>query len=66
MPPDQNQRDRQEVRFGQSRSLSGSCWKELYLLPVQGSEAQWYKNVLKNPSIRIDARGVEAELLAPI
>jgi len=34
--------------------------KNLYLLPVQGSDTQWYKNVLRNPSIRIDARGVEA------
>jgi deazaflavin-dependent oxidoreductase (nitroreductase family) len=31
----------------------------LYLLPVQGSETQWYKNVLKNPSIRINARGAD-------
>ena len=36
----------------------------LYLLPVRGSDTQWYKNVLKNPSIRIDARGAEAELKA--
>jgi deazaflavin-dependent oxidoreductase (nitroreductase family) len=36
--------------------------EKLYLLPVHGSETQWYKNVLRNPSIRIDARGVEAEL----
>jgi hypothetical protein len=35
--------------------------EKLYLLPVQGSETQWYKNMIKNPSIRIDARGVEAE-----
>jgi deazaflavin-dependent oxidoreductase (nitroreductase family) len=34
--------------------------EKLYLLPVRGSDTQWYKNVLKNPSIRIDARGVEA------
>ncbi len=34
----------------------------LYLLPVQGSETQWYKNVLKNPSVRIDARGADAEV----
>jgi deazaflavin-dependent oxidoreductase (nitroreductase family) len=34
--------------------------EKLYLLPVQGSETQWYKNVLKNPSIRIDARDAEA------
>ena len=38
--------------------------KKLYLLPVQGSDTQWYKNVLQNPSIRIDARGVEAEFRA--
>ena len=37
---------------------------DLYLLPVEGSDTQWYKNVLKNPSIRIDARGAEAELRA--
>ncbi len=32
----------------------------LYLLPVRGSDTQWYKNVLNNPQIRIDARGAEA------
>jgi deazaflavin-dependent oxidoreductase (nitroreductase family) len=37
---------------------------KLYLLPVQGSDTQWYKNVLNNPSIRIDARGAEAKLQA--
>jgi deazaflavin-dependent oxidoreductase (nitroreductase family) len=36
----------------------------LYLLPVQGSATQWYQNVLKNPSIRIDARGVGAKVQA--
>ena len=36
----------------------------LYLLPVQGSDTQWYKNVLHNPSIWIDARGAEAEFRA--
>lgn len=35
---------------------------KLYLLPVYGSDTQWYRNVLKNPSIRIDARGAEAEV----
>src|SRR5207244_4754289 len=38
--------------------------EKLYLLPVRGSDTQWYKNVLQNPSIRIDARGVEAEFRA--
>jgi len=37
---------------------------KLYLLPVSGSDTQWYKNVLKNPTIRIDARDVEAEFRA--
>jgi hypothetical protein len=27
---------------------------------VLGSDTQWYKNVLKKPSIRIDAGGAEA------
>ena len=40
--------------------------KKLYLLPVQGSDTQWYKNVLQNPSIRIDARGTEAVRATPI
>jgi len=35
---------------------------KLYLLPVKGSDTQWYKNVLKNPIIRIEARGAEAEV----
>jgi deazaflavin-dependent oxidoreductase (nitroreductase family) len=38
----------------------------LYLLPVRGSETQWYKNVLTNPSIRIDARGAEGEFRAKL
>ncbi len=37
---------------------------KLYLLPVKGSDTQWYKNVLANPQIRIDARGSEAALNA--
>jgi deazaflavin-dependent oxidoreductase (nitroreductase family) len=37
---------------------------KLFLLPVSGSDTQWYKNVLKKPSIGIDARGVEAKLRA--
>jgi deazaflavin-dependent oxidoreductase (nitroreductase family) len=38
--------------------------EKLLLLPVRGSDTQWYKNVLKNPSIRIDARGVGEEFRA--
>ena len=51
------------------RTISIPVWfvlesDKLYLMPVQGSDTQWYKNVLKNPSIRIDALGVEAEFRA--
>jgi deazaflavin-dependent oxidoreductase (nitroreductase family) len=51
------------------RTISNPVWfvadgGKLYLLPVKGSDTQWYKNVVKNPSIRIDARGEEAELQA--
>ena len=49
------------------RTISIPVWfvledDKLYLLPVQGSDTQWYKNVLNNPMIRIDARGAEAEV----
>jgi deazaflavin-dependent oxidoreductase (nitroreductase family) len=51
------------------RPISNPVWfvlegGTLYLLPVQGSDTQWYKNVRKNPKIRIDARGAEAEFQA--
>jgi deazaflavin-dependent oxidoreductase (nitroreductase family) len=38
----------------------------LDLLPVQGSETEWFKNVQKNPSIRISARGEEGEFRAKV
>jgi hypothetical protein len=38
--------------------------EKLSLLPVRGSGMQWFKNLLQNPSIGIDARGVEAEFRA--
>ncbi len=38
--------------------------QKLYLLPVQGSDTQWYKNVLEKSTIRIDARGVREEFRA--
>lgn len=37
---------------------------KLYLLPVQGSDTQWYKNVRKNPWIGIDVRGLGGEFRA--
>lgn len=32
---------------------------ELYLLPVTGSDSQWYKNVLSNPMVRLAAGDAE-------
>jgi deazaflavin-dependent oxidoreductase (nitroreductase family) len=31
----------------------------LYLLPVQGSDTNWYRNVLKNPTVKITTHGQE-------
>jgi deazaflavin-dependent oxidoreductase (nitroreductase family) len=51
------------------RTISNPVWfvwddDKLYLLPVQGSDTQWYKNVLKNPAMKIEAGGVKAEVKA--
>ena len=51
------------------RTISQPVWfvwdnDRLYLLPVKGSDTQWYKNVLKDPLIRIDTRGADAEFQA--
>ena len=51
------------------RTISQPVWfvyddDKVYLLPVRGSDTQWYKNVLKDPSIRIDARGADAKVQA--
>jgi deazaflavin-dependent oxidoreductase (nitroreductase family) len=51
------------------RTISRPVWFVLegdtvFLLPVKGSETEWYKNVLHNPEIRISARGKEGKLKA--
>jgi deazaflavin-dependent oxidoreductase (nitroreductase family) len=51
------------------RTISQPVWfvwddDKVYLLPVRGSETQWYKNVLKHSSVRIEARGADAECKA--
>jgi deazaflavin-dependent oxidoreductase (nitroreductase family) len=51
------------------RSISNPVWfvldgDKLYLVPVQGSDTQWYKNVLKNSKMRIKTNGVEGEFKA--
>jgi deazaflavin-dependent oxidoreductase (nitroreductase family) len=44
------------------RSLTYPVWftldgDKLYLIPVKGSDTEWYKNVRKRPSIRLTSRG---------
>ena len=51
------------------QKLSNPVWfvfedGKLYLVPVRGSETQWYRNVLQNPSIWADARGAESKFQA--
>ena len=51
------------------RAITNPVWfvleeDKLYLLPVSGSDTQWYKNVLSNPSIRIDAGSAKGEFKA--
>jgi deazaflavin-dependent oxidoreductase (nitroreductase family) len=51
------------------RTISQPVWfvvdgEKIYLLPVRGSDTQWYKNVLKKPTIRIAAGGADVELQA--
>jgi deazaflavin-dependent oxidoreductase (nitroreductase family) len=48
------------------RTISIPVWfvfeaPQLYLLPVQGTNTQWYKNVQKKPSLRINVGDVSAE-----
>lgn len=43
------------------REITNPVWfvredKKLHLLPVRGSDSDWYKNVLKRPTIRLTAR----------
>jgi deazaflavin-dependent oxidoreductase (nitroreductase family) len=44
------------------REISNPVWfvledDTLYLLPVRGSDSDWYRNVLKTPTIRVSAGG---------
>ena len=54
------------------RKISSPVWfvlegsDTLYLLPVQGSDSQWYKNVVQNPKIQISARGKEKAFQATL
>ena len=51
------------------RPISFPVWfvrddDSLYLLPVQGSDTQWYKNIIKDKVLWIKAGTVEAKIKA--
>lgn len=51
------------------RAVTNPVWfvledEKLYLLPVSGSDTQWYKNALKNPGFGIEAGGTKGEFSA--
>jgi deazaflavin-dependent oxidoreductase (nitroreductase family) len=46
------------------REISLPVWfvregERLYLVPVRGSDSDWYKNLLKTPALRLAAGGVQ-------
>jgi len=48
------------------RAISLPVWfvledEKVYLLPVKGSDKQWYKNVLDNPAMEIEAGGAKGQ-----
>jgi len=49
------------------RKITNPVWfvledTQVWLLPVRGSDSDWYKNVLKNPNMQIGAGGEECEV----
>src|SRR6266536_2404161 len=51
------------------REISNPVWfvrdgEKLYLVPVRGSDSDWYKNVLKTPTIRLATEGAELDVTA--
>ena len=50
-------------RSGRDRSLLVWFVQEddrLYLLPLKGTDTEWYRNVLKTPTMRLASGGAEA------
>jgi deazaflavin-dependent oxidoreductase (nitroreductase family) len=54
-------------RSGRDRSLLVWFVQEddkLYLLPLKGTDTEWYRNVLQTPAMRLAAGGAEASATA--
>jgi deazaflavin-dependent oxidoreductase (nitroreductase family) len=51
------------------REISNPVWfvtdgEKLYLVPVKGSNSDWYKNILKTPTIHLAAEAAQLEATA--
>jgi deazaflavin-dependent oxidoreductase (nitroreductase family) len=51
------------------RKVTNPVWfvhegHDLYLLPVHGSDTEWYKNLLARPTIELSADGIEVQATA--
>jgi hypothetical protein len=51
------------------RKIAHTVWfvlegSTLYLLPVRGSDGEWYRNVLEHPTIVVSARGTRLSATA--
>ena len=51
------------------REISIPVWfvrdgEKLYLVPVKGSDSDWYKNILKTPTIRLAAQAAQLNATA--
>jgi hypothetical protein len=66
--------DSREIELGvtgrtSGREISNTVWfvqdgETLYLVPVSGSDSNWYKNILKTPTIRLAAQATQLEATA--
>jgi deazaflavin-dependent oxidoreductase (nitroreductase family) len=66
--------DSREIELGvtgrtSGREISNPVWfvrdsETLYLVPVKGSDSDWYKNILKTPTIRLVVGAAQLEATA--
>jgi len=66
--------DRREIELTvtgrtSGREISIPVWfvrdgEKLYLVPVKGSDSDWYKNILKTPTIRLAAQAAQLNATA--
>ncbi len=69
------QRDRQinisVIGRKSGKAISRPVWfvlegDKLYLVPVEGSDTQWYRNLLRNPWIQVSTKSASADFQATL